>query len=240
MTTLTTRHQVQGNQTIRDQTRIPFWISGLGILTGLVLVVRHRVSRPKTFETVKSTQFPLPYRVAVSAEIRCIANTIRLLARRRIHMPAEHIGKRLSFADGTSARVYRETIVDRGETKDPCVLVVCFRLRAIHGRGHDLFRAESLLNTPLFVGFPGYVSKLWLDHDEHGIYRGVYEWDGPGRAEYYARSLWRVLAVGSVQNSIRYKVLPELRRDEMLDAPHRLDATALPDAGAWWRLVEAV
>jgi hypothetical protein len=29
-----------------------------------------------------------------------------------------------------------------------------------------LFRAESLLNTPLFVGFPGFVSKLWLAHDE--------------------------------------------------------------------------
>ena len=35
----------------------------------------------------------------------------------------------------------------------------------------------SLLNTPFFVGFPGFVSKLWLANDEHGVYRGLYRWD---------------------------------------------------------------
>ena len=70
-------------------------------------------------------------------------------------MPPEHVGMRLQFADGTSARVYRETVIDRGATRDPCVLVVVFRLRAVRGFGHTVFRWESLLNTPLFVGFPG-------------------------------------------------------------------------------------
>ena len=36
----------------------------------------------------------------------------------------------MHFADGTSARVYRETVADRGATLDPCVLVVEFRLRS--------------------------------------------------------------------------------------------------------------
>jgi hypothetical protein len=70
------------------------------------------------------------------------------------------VGVRLGFADGTSARVYRETVVDRGPTLDPCVLIVEFRLRAVRGPGHAAFRLESLLNTPLFAGFPGFVSKL--------------------------------------------------------------------------------
>ena len=69
---------------------------------------------------------------------------------------------RLHLADGTSAPVYRETVADRGATLDPCVLVVEFRLRAVRGLGHAAFRRESLLNTPLFAGFPGFVSKLWL------------------------------------------------------------------------------
>ena len=68
---------------------------------------------------------------------------------------------RLHFSDGTSGRVYRETVIDRGATARPCVLVVEFRLRAVRGRGHALFRWESLLNTLLFAGFPGLVSKLW-------------------------------------------------------------------------------
>ena len=183
-------------------------------------------------------QVPLPYGVAARSVILCVANTARLLARRRIHLPREHVGMRLRFADGTSARVYRETVVD-GAPEDPCVLLVAFRLRFIRGWGHALFRWESLLNTPLFVGFPGFASKLWLAHDQHGIYRGVYEWDVPERAEHYARSLWRVLALGSVPHSIHYMVLPGLRRDELLRAPHLLDAVAPDDTAAWWRLVEA-
>jgi hypothetical protein len=184
-------------------------------------------------------QFPLPYAVAAQAVIRCVASTVELLAHGRVRLPRQHVGMRLHFADGSSARVYRETVVDRGPTADPCVLVVEFQLRGVRGWGHTLFRWESLLNTPLFVGFPGFVSKLWLAHDEHGVYRGVYEWDGPARAEHYARCLWRILALGCVPGSIRYTVLPGLRRDEVLRDPHLLDARAPDAAAAWWRLVAA-
>ena len=102
---------------------------------------------------------------------------------------------------------------------------------AIRGRRtHRLFRWESLLNTPLFVGFPGFVSKLWMANDEHGVYRGIYEWDGPERAEYYARSLWRVLALGSEPGSICYWVLPNVRRDALVANPHLLEAAAVAAA----------
>jgi hypothetical protein len=143
----------------------------------------------------------------------------------------------LRFADGTSARVYRETVVGRGATEDPCVLVVEFRLRAVRGWAHAAFRWESLLNTPLFVGFPGFVSKLWLANDERGRYRGLYEWDGPQRAGRYARALWQVLALVSVPESIHYMVLPGLRRDDLLTRPHVL-AWATAGRAAWWRPVE--
>jgi hypothetical protein len=83
---------------------------------------------------------------------------------------------------------------------------VAFRLRAVRGLGHAAFRWESLLNTPLFAGFPGFVSKLWLANDDLGRYRGLYEWDAPLLAENYARALWRVLALVSVPGSIHYVV----------------------------------
>jgi hypothetical protein len=142
------------------------------------------------FAEVVPEQPPLAYPAATRALARCVAETARLLWQRRMHLPAQRVGKRLRFADGTSARVYRETAMDRGATTDPCVLVVEFRLRAVRGRGHAVFRRESLLNTPLFAGFPGFVSKLWLTDDERGRYRGLYEWDGPRLAENYARALW--------------------------------------------------
>ncbi len=133
--------------------------------------------------------------------------------------------------------MYRETVIDRDATRDPCVLVVEFRLRAVRGWGHAVFRWESLLNTPLFAGFPGLVSKLWLADDERGRYRGLYEWDDPKQAVSYARALWRVLALVSVPGSIHYVVLPGLRRDELLARPQIL-ADAAADAAAWWRLAE--
>ena len=163
-----------------------------------------------------SAQSPLPRTVALVAVCRCVASTLGLLARRRIHQPRDHVGISLAFADGTHGRVYRETIVDRPPAADPCVLVVTFRLRGVRGRGHALFRWESWFNTPLFVGFPGFVSKLWLAHDEAGTYRGIYEWDGAESAESYARALWRVLELVSVPGSITYHVIPGLHRPELL------------------------
>lgn len=181
--------------------------------------------------------YPLPYRTAATAEMRCIGSTARLLKDRRVHLASENVGRRFRFADGTSARVYRETVVDDAEVRDPCVLVVTFTLRVLRGHGHDLFRLESILNTPLFVGFPGFVSKLWLEADEHGAYRGIYQWDGAASAEHYARSLWRVLAIGSVPGTIHYTVLPGMLRDTFTDAPSTTDASAPDAATAWWRVV---
>lgn len=190
--------------------------------------------------SVISDRPPLPYPEALAALGRCVANTVMLLLRRAIHLPSEHVGTRLRFADGTSARVYRETVIDAGVNRDPCVLVVEFRLRLVRGWGHIAFRWESLLNTPLFVGFPGFVSKLWLAHDQRGSYRGLYEWDGAGRADGYARALWRVLALVSVPGSIHYVVLPGHRRDELLAGSRPDDVTAETWPTVWWRPAEVL
>ena len=159
-----------------------------------------------------------------------------MLVRHEVHQPRDHVGRALTFADGTTARVYRETQV-AGVPPDPCVLVVSFRLRLLRGWGHLLFERESILNTPLFVGFPGFVSKLWLKHDERGCYRGLYEWDGPQEAERYARSLWRVLALVSEPGSIAFQVVPGLTRDDALADPDLLRRADSEET--WWRLVAA-
>lgn len=181
---------------------------------------------------------PLPRPTAALHVARCVARTLVLLVRREVLVPDEHVGRTIRFADGTSARVYRETRVHRPAPTEPCVLVVAFRLRAVRGRGHEAFEKESLLNTPLFVGFPGFVSKLWLAHDDRGTYRGIYEWDGAAAAERYARALWRVLELVSASGSIDYAVLPGLRRADLLGDPGRLGERP-GEESAWWRVVAA-
>ncbi|MGY0536581.1 hypothetical protein ACW14X_03620 [Nocardioides sp. YJ-D4] len=176
---------------------------------------------------------PLPAAKAWRAVARCVVASARMLATGVVHWPRVNVGRRLRFADGTTGEVYRETAVALPPA-EPCVLVVCFRLRRVRGRGHLLFRWESWLNTPLFVGFPGFVSKLWLAADEQGRYRGFYEWDGAELAEHYARSLWRVLALVSVPGSIDFRVLPGMHRDEVLADPGLLEGHTSPTIPDWW------
>ena len=180
---------------------------------------------------------PLPYREAVLAVARCVANTAELLAHRQLHFPRHRVGLRLQFGDGTTGRVYRETVADDAPATDRCVLVVSFGLRAVQGIGHRAFEIESILNTPLFAGFPGFVSKLWMSADERGAYRGLYEWDDPRLAMAYARALWRVLALVSEPGSIHYRVCPGLRRDGLLADPAIMAAVAPDRADAWWRVI---
>jgi hypothetical protein len=183
---------------------------------------------------VSGAQVPLPRRAAFAAVGRCVVASAALLAGRRLHLPRRHVGRVLRFADGTAGRVYRETTLDRPPAAQPCALVVRFRLRYVRGAGHRLFEWESVLNTPMFVGFRGFVSKLWVAHDERGTYRGIYEWDGERAAHDYARALWQVLALVSVPGSIDYRVLPGVHRDDLLMA-----AALAGGPPPWWQPVEA-
>lgn len=190
--------------------------------------------------TSRTETGPNTPRLAWAAVGRCILTSLAMLGRRQVRLPSDNLGRTISFADGSSARVYRETVVPGRTPSEPCFLAVSFRLRRVRGRAHMLFRLESILNTPLFVGFPGFVSKLWLANDESGLYRGLYEWDGSVAAESYARSLWRVLALVSEPESIDYRVLPGLRRDGVVDRPgtlvEQVPAGAEPE---WWRVTSS-
>lgn len=181
---------------------------------------------------VRGGRGPLPRRAAARAVFGCMAATVPLLLSRRTHLRRGLVGTRLQFADGTRARVFRETTVDGASTDDPCLLVVKFRLRLLRGRWHRIFLVECIMNTPLFVGFPGFVSKLWLDRDEHDSYRGLYEWRDSAGAEHYARSLWRVLQLVCTRGSIDYCIVPRRSRAEVLQDPGLL--APLDDSGGAW------
>ena len=170
------------------------------------------------------------FAAGMAAIARCAARTIDLLARGKLHQPASNVGRWVRWSDGTTSRIYRETTADHAPA-EPCTLVVRFRLRGVRGPLlHALFRLESELNTVLFAGFPGFVSKLWFAADEHGAYRGHYDWDGVENAEAYVRALWWALMVVADRSSIEHVVVAGVRRDELLRDP----AVAGGDP-AWWR-----
>jgi hypothetical protein len=199
-----------------------------------------RVNDERRADVAARTVTPAPLVPALAALVACALRVVGLLARRRLRQPDTHVAWRLGFADGTTAAVYRETIAERPPSEDPVVLVVEFRLRWVrHPFFHTLFRWESVLNTVLFAGFPGFVSKLWMRDDEEGCYRGLYDWDSARLAESYVSALWWPLVVVAEPASIRFVVLPAMRRDEVLSEPSCTDTVAPAEARAWWRLVTA-
>ena len=172
---------------------------------------------------------------------RSAVATFRLMAAGRLTTPRTYLGRRLRFADGTTSLVFRETAIGGHDPRDPAVLVVQFRLRAFGHRRflHALFRRECILHTPLFAGFPGFQSKLWITDAATGVYRGLYEWDGPERAADYADQLVRLLIPLSTHDSVHYHVIPGTRRQDLFDTPGLAVAGQEQQADAWWRLVES-
>ncbi len=187
-------------------------------------------------QAIEGAHFPVSRAESAWATLRYAGVTVAMLGRRRLRLVPGRVGQRFSFADGTTGRVFRETVTDL-RPGAPCVLVVRFRLRWVRGRGHWLFERESLLNTVLFAGYPGLVSKLWLAADEHGRYRGYYEWDGPERAEHYARCLWRVLALVSVPGSVDYHLIAGTTRDQSLNGLSAVAGSVPGDPNRWWEPV---
>jgi hypothetical protein len=170
---------------------------------------------------------------------RSVAAWGGLVASRRLTSPKDNLGARLRFADGSSSFVFRETAVAKPGTSDPTLLVIQFRLAALGSNRllHAAFRRECVLHTPLFAGFPGFQSKLWMDDVETGVYRGVYQWQGDDLARHYAARMVALLAPFSNAGTARYQVVEGLRRDEFLLHPEI--APAQTD-GDWWRLAEPI
>ena len=62
---------------------------------------------------------------------RCAVRTAGLIATRRLHEPRTNVGRRVRWADGSTAAVYRETVADVTPTDTPTTLVVSFRPRGV-------------------------------------------------------------------------------------------------------------
>lgn len=179
---------------------------------------------------------------AAAAFAASTARTVNLVARRRLRHPPHRRNQEIRFGDGTRSRVYRHTTVIGGTDQQPVLLVMAFRLRGVGLNPflHTLFRAESLANTPLFAGFPGFRSKLWLTDPRTGTYHGVYRWDGAERATGYAETMSSLLRLVSVPGSVRFHVEAGTTPDQLLDAPPAPQSGITPAgaapaaAGRWW------
>jgi hypothetical protein len=165
----------------------------------------------------------------VAAVARSVARTARLLLQGRLTTPRTLAGTVLRDADGGGSTVFRETRA-AGRGTDTVLLVVAFRLRWVGSSrwAHAVFRTSCVVNTPLFAGFPGFVSKLWLTDRSSGVYRGLYEWAGASAADAYAQRLGQVLRLVTVPGSVSYAVLEGVGRADVVAGRVRLPGLGAP------------
>ena len=157
----------------------------------------------------------VPVSSVLRTGMRCGVRVAALLWRRQLHIHREREGEIVELDDGRHFLVYRATSSsaphDPGDAPDGelVTLAVWFRLWAVPPGAHMLaylFERESMLNTVLFAGCPGYRTKLWSVDRDTLDYAGFYTWEGRSSAERYRRYISAVLRPLSIRGSVGGRV----------------------------------
>ena len=128
----------------------------------------------------------------------------------RIHFPKNRVGEVLTMEDGGKFVIYRQAIVSPGKNQ-PEKPGAIFRIR-IHLLEKVSFKQDrigSLFAIPLFVGLPGFRSKLWTTDEVNRIAQGIYEWDTIQDAENYINALaLKIMAKQATPGSVSREIVP--------------------------------
>jgi hypothetical protein len=133
--------------------------------------------------------------------------TLRLLTRGRLHVDRAQVGRRVETEQGAFT-VFRATSCD-GTVPGTVTLFVWFHLRGIAAGARwrrAAFERLSILNTPLFAGFAGYLVKLWMVDPASADYAGLYSWTTRADAERYGQYITSLLAPLSTPGSVGFSV----------------------------------
>jgi hypothetical protein len=151
----------------------------------------------------------------------CAARTAALLLGRHLHIDRLQVdvtgaGPTIELDDGRVFTVYRDTSCDVAWDGEEVTLLVWFHLKATSATSRWrawLFERESILNTALYAGFPGYRRKRWMVDRTTGDYAGLYAWCGRREAQTYARYITAVLRPLSVPGSVGFAIPGDPDRD---------------------------
>jgi len=184
-------------------------------------VRRHSVGRPNAIgeAALRVPTPPLARQVLVTG-----LRTVGLLARHRLHLRRDRVGTAVVLPDGRPYLVFRESSCDIPSLEPDVTLLVRFQLKGTSPTRpwrSWLFERESILNTLLYAGYPGFGRKLWLVDRTTAAYAGLYTWHGRAWAERYADYICAVLRPlsepGTVTSEITTSELHPGHVPEVLD-----------------------
>lgn len=135
-------------------------------------------------------------------------NFFKLVFSNQLHLAKENLGKNFRVRDGQTYSVFHDTISDKNYSQPEVTLIVHFRLKLIRNNSffHWLFQSLCLLDTPVWVGFPGFRRKFWMVDIHTKDYLGIYRYEGSENAKSYAEYISAVLIPLSTKNSVWFEV----------------------------------
>jgi len=148
--------------------------------------------------------------ISVSSPLNPVSSvfkTIGFVVTGRLHIPTRRIGEVVADEDGRQFTIFREVVVDpaKDQPEHPgAVLVLHFKVTNISPRLNKFY---SLLPLPLYIGDPGFRSKVFTINGEDC--QSIYEWDTVQDAENYVNSMaLKTILMRAVPGSVSYKIVP--------------------------------
>ncbi|MBU1110149.1 hypothetical protein KKB83_00840 [Patescibacteria group bacterium] len=143
---------------------------------------------------------------------------LSLVRNRTLHLKFDRIGTAYNIKDRGSYQILRESINYLELDEEPVVLIVAFRMKFLGNSSflHRLFLSLSILTTPVWSGFPGFHTKLWMVDPKTNNYLGAYQWYGEENAKVYQGFLLRLLNTLAVTNSISIDRHPKTDLEDFL------------------------
>lgn len=138
--------------------------------------------------------------------VTSVINTIGFAATGRLHLPTQRIGEIVTDEEGRQFTIFREVVVDpsKDQPEHPgAMLILHFRVTNMSPEQNRLY---SLLPLPLYIGDPGFRSKLFTINGEEC--QSIYEWDTAQEAENYVNSVaLKTILMRSVPGSVSHKIM---------------------------------
>jgi hypothetical protein len=140
--------------------------------------------------------------------ISSVIKTISFVVTGRLHFPAQRIGEVVTDETGQRFTIFREVVVDpaKDQPEHPgAILVIHFQVISMSPELNSFY---SLIPLPLYIGDPGFRSKLFTINGEYC--QSIYEWDSIQDAENYVNSVaLKTILMRAVPNSVLHKVVSQ-------------------------------
>lgn len=140
---------------------------------------------------------------------------IQLLVSNRINIHKESINKTISLNDSKYLIFRHISIKGKNKGNSTGVLVLKFKF---HHSSLEKDCRNSFFQIPIFVGLPGFQSKLWTFDKENGVFQGVYQWKSPEHIHGYLNSFAvKFVKKKAVENTVDYKIYENTNLEEFLE-----------------------